>query len=209
MRRTLPPDIEPFPGPQEEAGAGTVCRCAWRGCTKDGTFPAPKDRRLAERYMFCLDHVRAYNAQWDFHDGLSAAEMEAEMRDPSTWGRPTWKLGTLGAGRRKGAKTWNGRFRVDDPFDLGAGTDFDKKRREKEQAARQEQAGGKSTEASRALKLLGLSLPLTLEALRVRYKALVKKHHPDANGGAPEAETRMKRINAAYQTLREKLRAGS
>ncbi|TAL04740.1 MAG: hypothetical protein EPO08_00485, partial [Rhodospirillaceae bacterium] len=53
----------------------------------------------------------------------------------------------------------------------------------------------------------GLALPLTLEALRRRYKALVKKYHPDANGGSAEAETRMKRINAAYQTLRAILAA--
>ena len=34
---------------------------------------------------------------------------------------------------------------------------------------------------------------------------VVKKHHPDANGGSAEAETRMKIINEAYQTLRASL----
>jgi len=155
--------------------------------------------------MFCLDHVRAYNAQWDFHRGLSPTEIEVELRDSSTWGRPTWKLGTLGGGRSAGRKPWSGRFRVDDPMDLGAGTDFDPKRRHEEEA-RLKRAGS-GTEEARALKLMGLALPLTFDALRRRYKMLVKKYHPDANGGSVEAETRMKRINAAYQTLRASLAA--
>jgi len=37
--------------------------------------------------------------------------------------------------------------------------------------------------------------------LKVRYKKLVKQHHPDKNGGSAEAETRMKIINGAYQLL--------
>lgn len=207
MTRHAPPHVESFPGSQaDDVAAGPDHRCAWKGCTKTGAFPAPKDRQLAERYMFCLDHVRAYNAQWDFHRGLSPAEMEVELRGSSTWGRPTWKLGTQGGGRRAGQKPWTRRFRVDDPFDLGDGTAFDAKRRQREEEARLNRAGS-GTEEARALKLMGLALPLTLEALRRRYKALVKKYHPDANGGSAEAETRMKRINAAYQTLRAILAA--
>jgi len=201
----MPPDIEPFPGAQStEDASGRPCRCAWKGCEEAGQFPAPKDRRLTERYMFCLDHVRAYNAQWDFHNGLSVAELEAELRDPATWGRPTWKLGELGGGRRKGQKFWHGQFRVDDPLDLGAGSAFDAKAREDSRPQTPAQK-----EEARALKLLGLALPLTMEELRRRYKALVKKHHPDANGGSTEAETRTKRINAAYQTLRATLTPSS
>ena len=196
MSRAAPPVIEKFPGPQTDASGHL---CAWKGCTARGTFPAPKDRHLAERYMFCLDHVRAYNAQWDFHRGLSVAEMEVALRSPSTWDRPTWKLGTLGGG---GRRTWNGKFRVHDPLDLGADTDFDAKREERKR--HRPPVAGNSEEA-RALKLMGLAMPLTFDALRRRYKALVKKYHPDANGGSAEAETRMKRINAAYQTLRAKL----
>ncbi len=48
---------------------------------------------------------------------------------------------------------------------------------------------------------------MSLEALKERYKALVKIHHPDANGGSAEAEDRMKVINEAYQTLRAGLAA--
>jgi len=38
--------------------------------------------------------------------------------------------------------------------------------------------------------------------VKSRYKELVKLHHPEANGGAREAEEKIKEINAAYSTLR-------
>ncbi len=214
MRRVLPPDVEPFPGAQDQdAFSGTVHRCAWKGCDKSGDFRAPKDRGLKEHYLFCLDHVRAYNAQWDFHSGLSTEQMEAELRDSSTWGRPTWKLGTLGAGPRPGQKTpkgWSGSFRVHDPLDLGEQTAFDAGRRQRAEAERRRRAKpGAAAEEDRALKVLDLSHPFTLDVLQGRYKDLAKKHHPDANGGSVEAETKMKLINAAYRTLKAILTASA
>jgi hypothetical protein len=206
MSRPLPPEIEPFPGAQEQV-SGHVCRCAWKGCAALGQFRAPKDRSLREHYLFCLEHVRAYNAQWDFHQGMSPSQMEQELRSSATWGRPTWKLGSLGslgARLRPGQKPgWS--FRVRDPLDLGADTEFDP-RRKREHTERIRAADG-SAEEARALKVLDLAPPLTLDVLTRRYKAMAKKHHPDANGGAPEAETRMKLINAAYRTLKAVLAA--
>ena len=172
--------------------------CAWSGCTDKGEYRAPKDRALNDYLFLCLEHVRAYNAQWNFHAGLSPLEMEEEIRSAATWDRPTWKLGTLGA------KPRGGRMHVNDPFGFAAGTDFDARRAEKrEERAQANVPGTAPPEARRkALKILDLTAPITLESLRERYKALVKKHHPDANGGSAEAETRMKVINEAYQTLK-------
>jgi hypothetical protein len=210
MRRTLPPDVEPFPGAQDDtACAGTARRCAWKGCCAAGEYRAPKDRTLREHYFFCLAHVRAYNAQWDFHHGLTAAEMEAELRSASTWGRPTWKLGSLGATARAGRMPpgWSDPP-LRDPLDLGAGTGFDRSRRARAAGERRRQrAPGAVAEERRALRILELAHPVTLDVLQRRYKALAKRHHPDANGGSPEAETRMKLINAAYCTLRTLLGA--
>ncbi len=160
-----------------------------------GAYRAPKDRTLTDYQMFCLEHIRAYNAQWNFHAGLSTAEMEQEIRSTATWDRPTWKLGSLGA------KAKTGRVHVHDPFGFAERTDFDPRRRENAREKREEASpAGKAR--SKALKVLDLALPLTLEALRGRYKTLVKKYHPDANGGSAEAESRMKVINEAYQTLK-------
>lgn len=183
---------------QEHSG-----RCAWKGCANRGEFRAPKDRALRDYHLLCLDHVRAYNAKWDFHAGLSAAELELEIRSAATWDRPTWKLGTLGA---KPRPDWR-KARVHDPFGFAAETEFDTRAREKrEERAQASQPGAPPPSARlKALRVFEMTAPFTLEALRRRYKTLVKKHHPDANGGAPEAETRMKVINEAYQTLRSSL----
>ena len=55
--------------------------------------------------------------------------------------------------------------------------------------------------------VLGLALPLTRSSLRARYKELVKRYHPDANGGAKEAEERFKQISQAYTLLMSSLGA--
>ncbi|MGE4062804.1 MAG: J domain-containing protein [Rhodospirillaceae bacterium] len=178
-------------------------RCDWEGCAAAGEFRAPKDRRLAEYFRFCLEHVRAYNARWDFHAGCSVADLEAEIRSAATWERPTWKLGTLGAGHRSGRPG----ARVADPFGFSAGTDFEDRRKTRSEDAQARATPGGANARNRALKVLDLSGPITLETLKERYKALVKKYHPDANGGSAEAENRMKVINEAYQTLRAGLLA--
>jgi hypothetical protein len=181
----------------------TATPCAWDGCAASGEYRAPKDRRLADYVMFCLEHVRAYNARWDFHAGASVADLEAEIRSAATWERPTWKMGTLGAGVRSGRP--GARARMSDPFGFAAGTDFEDRKKTREGDAQARATPGGATARNRALKILDLSAPITLQALKERYKALVKKHHPDANGGSAEAEDRMKVINEAYQTLRASL----
>ena len=173
--------------------------CSWDGCAAAGEFRAPQDRRLAAYVMFCLEHVRAYNARWDFHAGASTADLEAEIRSAATWERPTWKLGTLGAGYRAGRARG---ARISDPFGFAAGTDFEDRKKTREGDAQARATPGGASARNRALKALDLTAPVTLEALKERYKVLVKKHHPDANGGAAEAENRMKIINEAYQTIR-------
>lgn len=185
--------------------SATAPCCAVEGCTGAGVYRAPRDRSLSDYLTLCLDHVRAYNARWNFHAGLSAQEMEEEIRSAATWDRPTWKLGALGGGPRGSFRP--GRTRVHDPFGFAADTAFDPraraKREEKAQSGDPQRAFAAMCE--KALKIFELSAPITLETLRRRYKVLVKKHHPDANGGSPEAETRMKDINEAYQTLRASL----
>ena len=185
------------------AAKNNACTCAWKGCGNTGEYRAPRDKELRTYFVFCLEHVRAYNASWDYHKGATTAELEAEIRSAATWERPTWKLGTLGGGRR--------RFKVDDPFGFAAGTAFDPEgeapHRKDEKRVPGDEASHTHAARMSALKALSLTMPVTMDGLKRRYKALVKQFHPDANGGSAEAETRMKIINQAYQTLRAELQA--
>jgi DnaJ domain len=173
--------IEESAGPTAAAAATRLCDHP--GCAASGDYRAPRSRdRLRQFYWFCLDHVRAYNAQWNYYAGMSAAEIEAEIRNDTVWQRPTWPLG--------------GRFgvfrsRVRDFGMFG----FEE---EDERSARKRPL----TEEEQALAVFDLAPPITFAALKSRYKELVKLHHPDAHGGDKAAEERLKVIIRAYTTLK-------
>ncbi|MGZ9034485.1 MAG: J domain-containing protein [Rhodospirillales bacterium] len=160
--------------------------CDWpAGCSAQGEFRAPRGRdRLTEYFWFCLDHVRDYNASWNYYQGMSEGEIEADIRADTVWRRPSWPF--LKALHRA-------TFRPNALFDdLGGSAEATRS------AEEQRWAG---TPAGRALVVLELSPPVTVAAVKARYKVLVKKHHPDANGGAKAAEERFKQINEAYRIV--------
>lgn len=170
-------------------------RCDHPGCDGGGAYRAPKDRHtLRDYYWFCLDHVREYNRAWDFCAGMSVDEIEAMIRADIVGNRPTWPLGWAGGPRDEST------IKINDPFgvfeeDLQA------------EAARKASARppGPKSEADLAMETLGLMAPVTWTTLRARYKVLVKKFHPDANGGDTAAEEKLKSINQAYTVLKNAL----
>lgn len=87
--------------------------CDQPGCAGEGTFRAPKARdRLNEYFWFCLEHVRVYNAAWDYYRGMSSHEIERQVRNDTVWQRPTWPLGP--GGRRQRSDD----IEIDDPFEI-------------------------------------------------------------------------------------------
>jgi DnaJ-domain-containing protein 1 len=120
---------------------------------------------------------------------MSEAEIEAEIRNDTTWQRPSWPLGS-----RQGPFA---QMRWRDPLGVfGDGEEGDGGNRQ-----RRASAAPQSPEQA-ALQVFDLAPPFTLVRLKARYKELVKKHHPDANGGDKAAEERLKIINQAYSTLK-------
>jgi hypothetical protein len=174
----------------DPAAPGRNCEMA--GCEAPGEYRAPKSRTTLNQYLWlCLDHVRAYNAAWDFYKGMTPGEIEAQLRADTAWQRPTWPLGRLGG------KYLEAEELLHDPLEaLAAG-------RARRRQARQDAPAG----LREPLSTLGLEWPTTLDAVKTRYKALAKLHHPDANGGDRAAEERLKTINLAYATLRTHLAA--
>ena len=68
--------------------------CDAPGCEELGEHRAPRSREdLNNYYWFCMDHVRAYNARWNFYAGMNQQEIERQIRADTTWWRPTWPLG--------------------------------------------------------------------------------------------------------------------
>lgn len=160
--------------------------CAWPGCARAGDYRAPKSRAaLRDFQWFCLEHVRAWNAEWNYFDGLDAECIEAIRRRDSTWHRPSWPFG--GRGTRAAAGFAEASAEPDAATDAAP------------EAA--PEAPPASPERRRALASLGLGDDASHNQVKARYKTLAKRHHPDANGGCKRAEERLKRINEAYSYL--------
>lgn len=58
------------------------------------------------------------------------------------------------------------------------------------------------TEIDRAFAVFGVTPPVTAEALKKRYKELVKQYHPDLNPGDREKEDFFKKLTRAYDVLK-------
>jgi hypothetical protein len=168
--------------------------CDVPGCGTPGEYRAPRSREaLNDYWWFCLEHVRAYNASWDFYKGMTPAQIEVQLRSDTSWQRPTWPLGRLGANYQATEDA------LRDPLAaLAAGRVNDAARAPRDEAP---------AELREPLATLGLRWPLSMETLRARYRDLAKRHHPDANNGDRSAEERLKIINIAYATLRGRLAA--
>lgn len=162
--------------------------CDVEGCADQAEHRAPKSPgRLNDYFWFCLEHVRSYNKAWNFYANMSDEEVEAAIRRATTWERPSWRFGT----HQKNGRAFDS-SRFNDTFGL-----FD----EDGPGAKPERQKTNSPEA-RAAAVMDLTLPLTMEELKIRYKQLAKLNHPDRNGGDKEAEERLKLINDAYTTLK-------
>ena len=177
--------------------------CQWPSCEAPATHRAPKGRLHANEYwQFCLDHVREYNNSYNFFAGMSEDAIAKYQKDALTGHRPTWKMGSVG-GERRAARRARGRFRgadwgADDPFTLfgeagprGAGH------------ARTAPEGRKILNAQqRAFDVLGLEAGAKRADIKARFKTLVKRHHPDANGGDRGSEAQLREIIQAYNYLK-------
>jgi DnaJ-domain-containing protein 1 len=110
--------------------------------------------------------------------------------------RPTWRMGLNGQPADPGDRlhaAFGGA--VNDPFDLlGAG------RHARAADVTPEPRLGNA--ARKALDTLGVDHNADKAAVKARYKMLVKRLHPDANGGDRSREDQLRAIINAYNYLR-------
>ncbi len=196
---------------QQAAAREAAMMCEAPGCKNKGGHRAPKGRGHDKEYWhFCLDHVRAYNQGYNFFQGMAADAVARYQKDALTGHRPTWKMGANGT-KGKGKTAEADLEAAADPFHMFSELNGRGRWRPGPGGADQQPKAEtrKVFNAERkALQVMGLSSDATLEVVKAKYKALVKQHHPDANGGDRSTEDRLIEIIKAYNYLKTVVRAG-
>ena len=171
--------------------------CAHPGCEGTGEFRAPSSRRSnfdgpGDWRWLCLDHVRAFNTGYNYFSGMSEEEIQASNNPYAGWDRETRAFANNGSPPPRWAD-------FTDPLDaIGA--------RFRNGASRQPRADGRElSEGDRKhLRILGLPIDADRRALRTRYAELVRKFHPDRNGGDRSHEKALQAVIEAYQALKSR-----
>ena len=176
--------------------------CEWPGCRVAGAARAPKSREMMhEHYWFCQPHAAEYNKNWDFFAGMSEGEVAKAQAARLTGERPTWefrasrmsreaasfaaKMGSGTGGKGAGAYA--------DPLGVFGATPEGGATKPVRHLGKLER---------RALQELDLDEAADTAAVRVRNLELVKRFHPDSNGGDRSTEQKLSRVLRAYKTLK-------
>lgn len=171
-------------------------------CAKAGEFRAPGPRGPSfdgpgDYRWFCLDHVREFNSGYDWFEGMSADEIIAAQSPVSGWVSTArvFRAADMGDAMPRWAD-------YEDPLDAIHARAAGIKSRARRQAKMQ-MKGGFGTEEVQALEVLGLDTRIDRLKLRRRYAELVRRYHPDRNGGDRSHEVRLGLVVQAYQVLRK------
>ena len=177
--------------------------CQWQGCQAAAEYRAPQGRgREGAFFMFCLDHVKQYNREYNYFQGMSDTEVSDYQKSAMTGHRPTWELGAkssaqdaAGASARRAKTRFGTHEPEDDPFELFGSAET----KTKPADSRSKPVGNM---ARKSLRTLNLPDQSTKIEIKTRFKELVKRHHPDANGGDRTTEDRLREIIQAYNYLK-------
>ncbi len=179
---------EPEPRP-------SAARCEHPGCDVTGEFRAPKGRlREGQYFCFCLDHVKEYNASYNYFRGMTDDDVAKYQKEAVVGHRPTWNMGV-----NRGAKGHREEGVEPDGFVDPMGIFKNRNNGAGGAQARRPRYG---LAAMKALNTLGLDETADAETIKARYKDWVKKLHPDANGGDRSLEDRLREIIQAYKYLK-------
>jgi hypothetical protein len=172
-------------------------RCEHPDCLAVATAKAPKSReRLNEHYWFCQTHASEYNRTWYFFAGMNESEIERRRGESFTGDRPTWQFRASRFSREAASFAASASRGFADPLGI--------LRAAKRKADLQAESSRRLGRLERnALADLDLHDAATGPQIRTRYTELIKRCHPDSNGGDRSAEHKLQRVLKAYKILRQ------
>ena len=178
--------------------------CEHPGCTEPGIYRAPRAPGNLDRFRwFCLDHIRQFNAEWNFFRDHEPEAMAAQMEADRVWDRPTWQLGrqprhTMGAQPHADGRAWE-RFGFRDPFEVLGDNATRNPGRDGPERPRRPRL---PRNVESALGVLGCEDTRSRAEIRRRYRSLVKALHPDMNGGDRSEEGRLRKVLWAWDQIK-------
>ena len=175
------------------SGASETSRreCEHEGCTEAGQYRAPRAPDVLDEFKwFCKDHVREYNLKWNFFDGKTEAEMNAQNSKDKVWERETKSFVD------PEARAW-ARLGIEDPHQVLGGNAT--------QNPGKGGGGGKRLPPTerRAVEILEAKDHWTKAEVRKAYKKLIKVLHPDMNGGDRCQEEQLQEVVWAWDQIKE------
>ena len=183
------------PAATAKGPAARARACDHAGCADAGEHRAPKSRERANDFWyFCQAHAAEYNRRWNYFAGMSAEEYDAHLRAEEAGHRPTWTFRGSKRDRLSAAmRNFQGGRRADPHGLFGKG---------EAQGARAPRVRELTRLQILAFEVLLLNETADAAAVRASYAELVKRYHPDSNGGDRGAEAQLTRVIRAYQALK-------
>ena len=162
--------------------------CEWDNCKEIGKFKAPTERDNSKNFKWlCEKHIKLFNNNWNYFDGMSQNEIENFLKSDLTWHRPTQKFGSIDNFFNI---LWNNA--LSDKFKIFEEEKFIHINNYKKLCEKDKDA----------FRIMGLKFNDDWTTIQKKFKTLVKKFHPDKNSGSKLYEDKLKKITLAYNHLK-------
>ena len=162
--------------------------CEWENCKESGKFKAPQEKDNSKNYKWlCKEHIKLFNKNWNYFEGMSQDEIEDFLKSDLTWHRPTQKFASSDNFFNI---LWNNA--LSDKFNF-----FKQEKMTNGFTVRKVSEKDKD-----AFRIMELELNADWTIIQKKFKTLVKKFHPDRNAGNKRFEDKLKKITLAYSHLK-------
>jgi len=162
--------------------------CEWEKCKEVGKYKAPTEKDNSKNFRWlCEDHIKLFNRNWNYFEGMSQNEIEFFLKSDETWHRPTSKFGSQ---ENFFNILWNNA--LSDKFNIFKDNGYVKNYKKKQLTEKDKDA----------FIIMGLEYSADWSIIQKKFKILVKKFHPDKHSGNKHYEDKLKKITLAYSHLK-------
>ena len=167
--------------------------CDWNNCNNIGEYKAPVEKDNSKKYrMLCLKHVREFNKNWNYFEGMNDGQIYDFLKSDMTWHKPTQSFNSSDNFFKI---LWNNALKDEiNKYNVNGRLDH------------MNQFKFNNNDI-KAFSILGVSVGIKWERVQEKFKKLVKKFHPDMNAGNKKYEEKLKVITLAYTQLKNTYRA--